>query len=65
MCEGKTQADDSLYITFSVCCREVSNYKVGHDITLTLMKKEKGSIYAVPANLWEKQTNKCHSVQGT
>ncbi|XP_060594010.1 E3 ubiquitin-protein ligase RNF10-like isoform X2 [Ruditapes philippinarum] len=46
----------------SVVCREVQNYKVGDTITLTLMKKEKGSIYAVPANLWQKQPGKCHNV---
>lgn len=47
----------------SVVCREVKNYKVGDKITLTLMKKEKGSIYAVPANLWQKQPGKCHNLQ--
>ncbi|KAL4223854.1 RING finger protein 10 [Mactra antiquata] len=46
----------------SVVTREVANYKVGDEITLTLMKKEKGSIYAVPAYLWQKDTQKCHNV---
>ncbi|WAR03372.1 RNF10-like protein [Mya arenaria] len=47
----------------SVSCREVSKYKIGDEISMTLMKKEKGSIYAVPANLWNKCTGKCHNVR--
>lgn len=46
----------------SVIIRHVKHHKVGDEITLTLMKKEKGSIYAVPANLWQKQPGKCHNV---
>lgn len=47
----------------SVSSRKVSEYKIGDVITLTLMKKEKGSIYAVPANCWKKQVGKCHNIQ--
>ena len=48
----------------SVVVREVQHYKVGDTITMTLMKKEKGSIYAVPAQYWTKQERKCHNVDG-
>ncbi|XP_053374872.1 RING finger protein 10-like [Mercenaria mercenaria] len=47
----------------SAVCREVGNFKVGDTITMTLMKKEKGSIYAVPAEFWQKQPGKCHNIQ--
>lgn len=46
----------------SVVVREVQHHKVGDTITMTLMKKEKGSIYAVPAHYWTKQERKCHNV---
>ena len=50
--------------TCSVVVREVMHHKVGDTITMTLMKKEKGSIYAVPAQYWTKQERKCHNVDG-
>ena len=50
--------------TCSVVVREVQHHKVGDNITMTLMKKEKGSIYAVPAHYWTKQERKCHNVDG-
>lgn len=46
----------------SVVVREVHHYKAGDTVTMTLMKKEKGSIYAVPANCWTKQEGKCHNI---
>lgn len=60
ICYEAIQSDDLK----SVITREVRNYKVGDAITMTLMKKEKGSIYAVPANLWQKEEKirKCHNV---
>ena len=52
------------FLPCSVVVREVQHYKVGDTITMALMKKEKGSIYAVPASYWTKQEGKCHNING-
>lgn len=61
ICYESVHSDDLKSVVF----REVAQYKLGDTITLTLMKKEKGSIYAVPANLWQKRTSSCHNLQET
>ena len=42
----------------------VKSYKVGDTITMKLMKREKGTTYAVPAESWEKREGKIHNVNG-
>ncbi|KAL3856865.1 hypothetical protein ACJMK2_011576 [Sinanodonta woodiana] len=39
----------------SVVVKKTHNYMAGEMITMTLMKKERGSTYAVPKNVWEKR----------
>ncbi|KAK3589143.1 hypothetical protein CHS0354_017110 [Potamilus streckersoni] len=39
----------------SVVAKKTHNYKAGEMISMTLMKKERGSTYAVPKNVWEKR----------
>ncbi|XP_048748109.2 RING finger protein 10-like isoform X2 [Ostrea edulis] len=46
----------------STCIEKVPAYKVGQTITMQLMKKERGTIYAMPKNLWEKREGTMMSI---
>ena len=53
----------SLIFHSSVVALESHSFKVGEDITLKLMKRDKDSTFAVPVNQW-KQQNKPYNVNG-
>ncbi|KAK3083734.1 hypothetical protein FSP39_002255 [Pinctada imbricata] len=46
----------------SVVTEDVKSYKVGDIITMKLMRREKGTTYAVPAENWEKRDGKFHNI---
>ena len=43
---------------------KMPSYAVGQTITMQLMKKERGSLYAMPKNLWEKREGAMMSING-
>lgn len=45
----------------SVVMQEVHHYKVGETITMSLMRREKGTTYALPKVAWEKREHKIHN----
>lgn len=44
----------------SVVTQEVHKYQVGETITMSLMRREKGTTYALPKAFWEKREGKIH-----
>lgn len=50
------------------CCstrtEKVPSYAVGQTITMQLMKKERGTIYAMPKSLWEKREGVMMRING-
>lgn len=46
-----------LSIFFSVITQATHDYKVGETITMRLMKRQKGTTYALPKALWEKRAD--------
>ena len=52
------------FTSLSVCALETRSYKAGDEITMRLMKREKGSTYAMPADQWQPK-EKPHHLTGT
>ncbi|XP_041349388.1 RING finger protein 10-like [Gigantopelta aegis] len=47
----------------SVLTKTVHQYRPGEEITMKLMKREKGTTYSVPKSQWDKRDGKPHSVE--
>ena len=52
------------FLISSVVTQEVHKYQVGETITMSLMRREKGTTYALPKAFWEKREVKIHDYNG-
>ena len=49
---------------FSVVALKTRQYSAGDEITMVLMKRERGSTYTMPKSQWQAREAKPHSVDG-
>lgn len=54
----------AFFFISSVVTQEVHKYQVGETITMSLMRREKGTTYALPKAFWEKREGKIHDYNG-